>query len=384
MTAKTKVLLCFHSMVTRSNHRLAEELSRSDEIELQIFAPEWWPEEARFVRQEKSSDANYVIHQGKIWYWRKPHPNLFFYRQGLAKAIRSFQPDIIDFYEEPFSLVMGQMLLLKRLFAPKAKFIFYSAQNIYKNYPPPFNLFEQLSFREAQAATICNDEAGEVLRRKGYVGPLYNLPLGVDPHVFKPFPPEESAQLLATLGLNPNRPIVGYLGRLHWEKGIDVLLNAAATLENIQLLLVGDGPHRAEIEEKIKQLNLADRTCLTGAINRLEVPAYLNCMTCLVVPSLTRPNWKEQFGRIIVEAFLCRLPVIASDCGSIPEIVGDTGLIVPEGDATALRNAINQLLNEPNLPVDLSQKAYARAMAKFTWEKVAAQRLQMYDNILAR
>lgn len=382
MTTKTKVLLCFHSMVTLSNHRLAEELSRFDDIELQILAPEWWPEEARFVRQEKNSDANYLIRQGKIWYWRKPHPSLFCYRQGLAQALRQFQPDIIDFYEEPFSLVMGQMLLLQKIYAPKAKFIFYSAQNIFKNYPPPFNWFEQLAFRQANAANVCNNEAGQVLQRKGYNGPLYNLPLGADPHVFKPMLPQERYQLLASLGLSSASPVIGYLGRLHWEKGLNVLLEAVATLDNTQLLLVGDGPHRAEIEQKITQLKLSKRVCLTGAINRLEVPTYLNCMDCLIVPSLTRPNWKEQFGRIIVEAFLCNLPVIASDCGSIPEIVGEAGVIVPEGEVRALATAIQQLLSDPSLAATLAKKAHARALEKFTWERVAMQRLQMYHDVL--
>src|SRR5207237_1223263 len=116
-----KVLLCFHALVTRSNHRLAEELSQDPGVELHVLAPPWWPEEARVVRQEKLRDPAYTIRQAPLLYWGRPRPNLFAYRAGLGRALREVQPDILDFYEEPFSLVMGQALALRARHAPRAR-----------------------------------------------------------------------------------------------------------------------------------------------------------------------------------------------------------------------------------------------------------------------
>jgi glycosyltransferase involved in cell wall biosynthesis len=377
-----KVLLCFHALVTRSNHQLAEELSRDPEVELHVLAPPWWPEEARAVRQEKPSDPAYSVRQAPMIYWRRPQPNLFAYRAGLGRALRAVQPDILDFYEEPFSLVMGQALALRARYAPRARLLFYSAQNIYKRYPPPFRVFEQWAFRAAAGAYVCSSEVGAVLRAKGYRGDLRCIPLGADPAVFEPLTPAARADLQRRHGLDPDRPVVGYLGRLHWEKGLAVLLAAVAGLPGVQLVLVGDGPHRAAIMARAAALGLQERTLFVGAVPRPATPGYLNAMDCLVVPSLTTRRWKEQFGRIITEAALCALPVVGSSSGAIPEVVGPGGVIVAEGDVPALAGALAALLADPARRRALGAAGRARALGAFTWSQVARQRLALYRDVL--
>jgi len=379
-----RILLCFHSLVTRSNHRLAEELAAAPDVDLHVLAPPWWPEEARLVRQEKHADPHYRIHIVPIVYWRHPRPNLFAYRAGLGRALRELQPDIFDCYEEPFSLAMGQALALRARHAPRARLLFYSAQNIHKRYPPPFCLFEQWAFRTAAAAYVCSSGAGAVLRAKGYRGDLRLIPLGVDPAVFAPRPPAERLPLCAALGLDPARPVIGYLGRLHPEKGIRVLLEAVAGLPGAQLALLGDGPQRAALAAAAAAGGLAGRVHFFGAVPRPDLPRYLVCCDALAVPSLTTPTWKEQFGRIIVEAALCGVPVVGSSSGSIPELIGETGIVVPEGDAAALRAALTGLLADPVRARALAAAARTRALTGFTWERVAAQRLALYREVLAR
>src|SRR5437588_159111 len=133
-----RVLLCFHSMVTRSNHYLAEELAALPGLDLTVVAPTWWREESRDVRQEVSVGRGYRLIVLPVVHGKRPHPNLFAYRQGLGRAVRETQPDIIDLYEEPFSLAAAQMLMLRALWARRVPLVFFSAQNIYKHYPPPF------------------------------------------------------------------------------------------------------------------------------------------------------------------------------------------------------------------------------------------------------
>ncbi|HEU5012776.1 MAG TPA: glycosyltransferase family 4 protein [Roseiflexaceae bacterium] len=375
-----RVLLISHALVTRSNHRLPEELARFSDIDLHVFAPEWWNEESRSVQQEKTFDPRYAIRLGKTAYFRQPMPNLFLFRTGLAQAIRELQPDILDVHEEPFSLAMGQILLLRRAFAPQARLMFYSWQNIVKRYPPPFSLFEQWAFREASYATVPVSEVGDVLRRKGYRGPLAINPPGVDEHIFMPMPAARM-ETRAALGVAPDATLLGYLGRLAPEKGIQDIVAALPLLPSTTRLLIVGGGDRTAVERQAHALGVADRLMFTGAVNRLETPRFLNALDMLVVPSHTTPRWKEQFGRVIAEAAMCGLPVIGSSSGAIPEVVGPTGLVFPEGNVPALTNAVRLLIAQPDMARKLGEQARMRALEQFTWARVAAERHALYTTV---
>ena len=376
-----RVLFISHSLVTRSNHRLPEELARNCDLQLDVLAPTWWNEESRTVYQEKTRDPHYNIRCGTVAFYRKPMPNLFLFRSGLAQAIREVQPDIIDFNEEPFSLVMGQLLLLRQVLAPRSKLLFYSFQNLYKRYPPPFSLFEQWAFRVAGCACVAVTEIGHVLSRKGYRGRIAINPPGVDDRVFRPLPAART-QLRATFAISSDQYLLGYLGRLSAEKGIQDIVAALPMLpHNVRLLIVGGGD-RALIEQQAVAAGVADRVVFAGAINRLDAPRYLNAMDVLIVPSRTTPRWKEQFGRVIAEAYMCGIPVIGSDSGAIPEVVGETGLIFPEANVRALAAAVRLLIGQPELAVELGRRARARALESFTWEKVAADRYTLYCDLM--
>lgn len=375
-----RILLISHALVTRSNHRLPEELARFSDIDLHVFTPEWWNEESRTVQQEKTFDPAYGIQLGKTAYVRQPMPNLFLFRTNLARTLRQLQPDILDVHEEPFSLAMGQILLLRQAFAPHARLIFYSWQNIFKRYPPPFSMIEQGAFRAARCATVPVSEVGDVLRHKGYRGPLTINPPGIDEHVFRPMP-ESRMETRAALHVAPDAPLLGYMGRLTPEKGIGDSVAALALLPAATRLLIIGGGDRTAVAAQAQALGIADRLVFTGAVNRLETPRFLNALDMLVVPSRTTPRWKEQFGRVIVEAALCGVPVIGSSSGAIPEVVGRGGLVFPEGNVHALANAARLLITQPNVAHQLGERARQRALEQFTWAKVAAQRHAIYKRV---
>lgn len=375
-----RVLMIHQALVTRSNHRLPELLAERADVQLTVLTPPAWFEESRLVQQEKDYDPHYKIRQAKVWTFGSYKPNLFAFQRGFRQTLRRVQPDIVDCYEEPFSLVMGQLLSRLHLHAPNAKLMFYSAQNIKKNYPPPFSQIEQWAFRRAAFANVCCTEAGDVLRAKGYKANLRRIPLAADHTIFKPLP-DARAQLHAELGLTDKR-VVGYLGRLSKDKGVQDVIAALPQLPaNTVALLVGGG-EQAGFEAQARKAGVADRVIFTGAVNRLDAPRYLNAMDVLAVPSRTTPSWKEQFGRIIVEAFMCGVPVVGSDSGAIPEVVTDSGLIFPEGNVPALTAALNRLLTEAKLSAKLAELARYRALAEFTWQRVAAMRYEVYGEMM--
>src|SRR5207245_3300012 len=94
-----------------------------------------------------------------------------------------------------------------------------------------------------------------------------------------------------------------------------------------------------------------------------EVPRYLERMTALVLPSLTTPTWKEQFGHVLIEAMACGVPVIGSDSGAIPEVIGDAGLVVPEGDVAGLAEALRRPASTPGLRTHLPSPGRGRRRA---------------------
>src|SRR5262249_51530817 len=134
------------------------------------------------------------------------------------------------------------------------------------------------------------------------------------------------------------------------EKGILVLLEALLGVRgDWRLHVVGSGPLAPLARQRADELGLSNRITWEGGVASRQMPERLRSFTMLVQPSLTRRHWKEQFGRAVMEAMACGIPVIASDSAEIPNVVGPAGLIVPEGDPIALGNAIGQLLSEADL-----------------------------------
>ncbi|MFZ4664511.1 MAG: glycosyltransferase, partial [Caldilineaceae bacterium] len=94
------------------------------------------------------------------------------------------------------------------------------------------------------------------------------------------------------------------------------------------------------------------------------------------------PNWKEQFGRVLVEAMTCGVPVIGSDSGEIPHVIGDAGVIFPEGDVRALTQKLQQLLAQPVERRHLGAAGRQRVLQQFTMQQIAAQTVQVYEKLM--
>ena len=109
-----------------------------------------------------------------------------------------------------------------------------------------------------------------------------------------------------------------------------------------------------------------------------------NAIDVLAVPSRTTPRWKEQFGRVIIEAHACGTPVIGSNSGAIPDVIGGAGLIVPERDPSALADAIRSLMQGPTQREAMGQRGLQAAGTQYTWEAVAKCMHGIYSTLLAR
>jgi len=164
-------------------------------------------------------------------------------------------------------------------------------------------------------------------------------------------------------------PIILYVGRLHPEKGLFDLLNAFALVKarmaQARLVLVGDGPARSAVEQRVQEHGWHDAVRLTGTVKHRDLPPYFRAAELFVAPSITTPKWEEQVGMTNIQAMACGVPVVSTHSGAIPEYVpdGKAGLLVPERDPQALADALLTLLNDPALRYRLGQggRLYAEA-----------------------
>ena len=120
---------------------------------------------------------------------------------------------------------------------------------------------------------------------------------------------------------------------------------------------------------------------ITG-VQHGDVPRWLNAMTVLCAPSQTTPSWREQFGRMLIEAMACGVPVLASDSGEMPHVVGDAGLVLPENDVRAWTAAFDRLSADDELRGELRARGIARVNERFAWPIVARAHLTFFDDLL--
>ena len=367
---KSKVLIIGHHFVTKNNQRRIEELAKHKDLEISLLSPYWWHEESRKVYLEKDYDKSYAIHKGRTLFTN--HTALSFYLFSVYKLLWSIKPDIIELSEEPWSLTTFQVLLFKKLFLRKSTVMFYSAQNINKKYPFPFNLIERFTLYNADYCNCCNNEVVDVLKSKGLKNKIKVVPLSFDIHRFE-----------RKVARNSNYFTIGFVGRLDVKKGIfDLALAFCMLCEDCRLLIVGDGPAKNQLIDMLEKLGVSKRVKLAGAINIKDINTCYHKMDALIIPSKTTKQWKEQFGRVIVEAMASGVPVIGSDSGSIPEVMANCGLLFKEGGIEELTEKINILKNDSNLWQELSDFGYKLSHAVYTHNKRAEGIYQIYKELM--
>jgi glycosyltransferase involved in cell wall biosynthesis len=374
-----KVLFISHSSVIPTYREKLRLLSQKKGLELTLLLPHRWPEAGQKA-ETQSQDASLegfpivsakVLFEGKI----KRH----FY-PSFSKQVESIKPDLIHVEEEPYSLVAWQAArAVRRLGIP---LVFFTWENLLEKFPFPHQSIRRQVLKTAAHAIAGDLEAGRLLENAGYAKNRISIipQYGVNPELFK----KKNVRILSKkLGLGSFT--AGYAGRLVPEKGIHHLLEAFTILRNkkANLLIIGNGPLRQPLEKQAFQLGISNQIRWVPAMSQTQIPDYLNCMDVLVLPSLTTKTWKEQFGRVLIEAQACEVPVIGSDSGAIPEVIGKAGLIFPEGNPPALRDRLKKIFASLSLRKSLGTKGRRQVLRHYTNSKIAGQIYGIYQKIQA-
>ncbi len=289
-----------------------------------------------------------------------------------------FKPHLIHAESDLEALGTAQVTLARWALAPRSSLIHYSWQNILRPHSWPVRLVSHLSLRSADHVICASNEALSVLRRRGYRRGASVMPLvGLDTRYFYPKPVPALRVRLGLQGV-----VVGYVGRLVREKGVDILLQAAAQLSvPITLLIVGQGVEKARLQSLAQALGIAERCRFVDAVAYNSVADYMSAMDILVLPSRTTTHWKEQFGRALMEAMGCRVAVVGSNSGAIPEVIGAAGYIFPEGNAEALAVILDKLTADSALLRETRERGYRRVLENYTVERLAEQVLEVWRRV---
>lgn len=377
-----KILLITHACQMRAEgQQRAQRLGNLRGVDLRVLVPDRWMEYGTWRTPQPPVNPSYAFEVGKVrWAWTGPGQWYLHHYPDLAKILRSFRPDVIDLWEEPWGLVSVQACHLRNRLLPAAKVVVETEANINRHHPFPFTTFRRYTLRNADFAVTRQTEGIGVLRAHGYRGPARFVGNGVDPDVFRPL---DRAACKRALGLKGF--VVGYVGRMIESKGLMDAVEALARLPaNVTLIFVGSGVFQTALERSAAALGLGERVKFLPPHEMADLPVLMNAMDALLLVSRTTRTWKEQFGRVIIEAHACGIPVIGSDSGSIPEIVAGGGVIVPESDPVRLAEAIRQLQADPGMTAELGRRGRQQVERSYTWQRLAEQMHDIYLGLLEK
>ena len=362
-SARIRVLRVYHRGRDRQ-HRARERALVEAGIDVTLVVPSAWPDAGaeRCLSPEPFCVVDLPVA-------RAGNVNRHLYVDGTAvrRLIEQTGPDVLDIHEEPFSRAAQQWL---RAAGGELPVVMYAAQNVDKRYPLPFSRYERLARQRVAAFYPCSRQAASVLRGKGFAGAVEVLDLGYDDTVFRP----------GTQSLDSSEVVLALVGRLVPEKGVADAVRVLAGVHAVRparLLLRGGGPEEVRARELAASLGVADRLDTGPWQTASELASTYRAAHVVLVPSYPTETWVEQFGRVIVEAQACGAVVAGYASGTIPEVAGDAGAIVPIGDVGQLGVCVTRLLS--NVDEFASRReAGCQQAATRTWHAVAARQASLY------
>jgi glycosyltransferase involved in cell wall biosynthesis len=349
-----RVLVISHPSVVSVNQEVYRELRRRGWA-VTIVLPSRWRHSyaAGAVRPQTLAGMEDALRPVRVLFAGQPQRHLYLVR---ARALaRTLAPEVAFIEAEPFALPAAQWSFA---LAPlRIPFGVQAYENIDRGLPAPVRLLRSYVLHRAAFVAARSRTAGELARGWGARGEI-----GLAPPAVPAWP-----RAPAAAGASADRPFtVGYAGRLVPSKGLADLLAAVRKLAApVELVLIGDGEMRGELEG---QPLPGSRVRVLDGLTHAEMASGYAQVDVIVLPSRTTATWKEQFGRVIVEALWCGVPVVGSDSGEIPWLIELTGggLVFAEGDREALAAALARLREAPELRASLAASGRAAVERLFS------------------
>jgi glycosyltransferase involved in cell wall biosynthesis len=367
MAERKRVLIIDNLAVEAARRSLYRELAAKGEFEIHLLVPEAWRETTHIVKSEPESDAALHVHRTGILFGFRHHRVVY---TRLFRILNQVRPDFLLAVHAPENFATLEILMARRLLSPGMKIGLFASRNI--DLPKvgfPFKLPFLSSICDWTTSKMKVDvvyhrpeKYGHLYQR--YTGRTVYIPHSVDGSAFKP-------DAAARNGM-PEVLTIGYIGRLTEEKGVHLLLQALPKLMcQAKLLIVGEGPQKGRLQSLAGSLGLSDRVEFEPQIPYASMPQFINRLDALVLPSVETTLWKELFGRVLIEAMACEVPVVASDSGGIPEVLGATGILFRTGSVADLSETLNRVVSDRQRRLDSGRMGRRRVLEMFDTRVVA-------------
>lgn len=380
MVKKLKVLFVWHGAVEKSYRQLFYEMTKLG-VEVIVITAKRWYEAAKWQDFEPVEiDKYYKVYPLRTIFTN--HIRAFFYF-NLAKMkwiVFKEKPDVIYIKEEPYSTACFFITTITKFLSPKTKIIIESDENIYKTHPFPFNFFEKVSLKLTDALSLVATDAFEIYKNKNFNRPMYKT------IYFIPYFPVSTDKKLKMGGSFKLK--VGFVGRVVEEKGIDNIILALYELKNRGLedtcLYIVGGIGDKQYYDYIVKLSSKKGVNVEflGTFTVNEIGEFYSFIDVLVLPSRTKSWWKEQFGRVLVEAMACGTPCVGSSSGEIPRVINNPDLIFEEDNYVQLADILEKFYKREYSKEKMS-KDLIEYSKNFTIEAVAKNKVKIIENLIS-
>jgi glycosyltransferase involved in cell wall biosynthesis len=360
-----RLLVIGHAYIVPANRGKIDRLARELDLAVGLVCPNRWPEPEFGVRVLANTDTPYPVF-GVPMRGAGNVRRSWFDGARLAGALDAFRPDVVWIEQEPASLAAFQCVRAAK--KRGAKVVLFTWDNVAGANRFPLEWIARYAGRRASRVLAGNAGARTRLASRGLAATSEVLPqIGVDADAFAAADGRAARDRLGLSGF-----VVGFAGRLLARKGVFDLLDAFALLPGDgTLVYIGDGPEGGPLRARAEALGLGARVRFVPGVPHEAMPAHLAALSALVLPSRTTKGWAEQFGHVLVEAMAAGVPVIGSDSGAIPEVIGDAGLVFPEGDARGLAAILETLRDDGPKRRGLAERGRARVRERFSDEAIA-------------
>lgn len=373
---RLRVLIVGHTYVVGVNQGKLEAIANAG-AEVGLLVPQQW----KALQWNKRFTVETPYPQLKIYpatTWFEGRAGAYVYPPGaITQTIADFRPDIIQIEEEVFSLTAFEVSLLAWWF--KIPVVLFSWENMDRQLSAPRRWLRQFVFNRTRCIISGNHEGAEIIKRWGYNKPVQVMPqMGVDVDLFSPE--------LRQKQTDTNVLQIGFVGRIAHQKGIDTLIEAAHLLRQqghrFHLQLCGSGVDMETFQTLAQDYNLEGYITWRGGVSHDKVPQEIAKMDLLVLPSRTVSTWKEQFGHVLIEAMAVGIPVVGSTCGEIPNVIGRTDLVFPEGDAHALTKILARFIQHRDWWQQMADYSLKRIDRHYSHQRIAERSISLWQSVL--
>lgn len=378
-----KILYIWHAAVEKEYRKLLWKM-REMGHEVSLVTAYRWTESSRDQRfQRLAEDSSLEVYPLFVMF--RNHIRSFFFVNifRMIAIVMRIKPDVVYLKEEPYSIAAWQWVWVVRLFSPSSVIVIESDENLEGRHPFLYRWIEEYVLRHIHGLASVPTAGLELYKRKGFRGKQFKTSYFVNTEIFFPLSGEKAREVFPEI--RGDRFAVGYVGRITPEKGLDTVIEALGILKKrgVSCYLYLLGKVVEEYKEKLSQLamdcGVSEEVFFLNARPMDKLMYFYNAINALVLPSRSTSWWIEQFGRVIVEAQACGTPVVGSDSGEIPIVIGDERFVFPEGNAERLAGILERFVKGEYSKEGMSQHLVEQVKERFSLERVAENKIGIME-----